>query len=45
MEAGERLSDVTIAVSGRVRTKRASGAKLLFYDIFGQAGELQVSTC
>ena len=42
LEPGAQLTDVTVSVAGRVNGKRASGAKLLFYDIRGDGARLQV---
>lgn len=42
MEAGEQLKDVTVSVAGRVHSKRASGAKLHFYDLRGEGAKIQV---
>uniref|UniRef100_A0A3Q0QQV0 Lysine--tRNA ligase n=1 Tax=Amphilophus citrinellus TaxID=61819 RepID=A0A3Q0QQV0_AMPCI len=42
LQAGDQLTDVVLSVSGRVHAKRASGAKLLFYDLRGEGVKLQV---
>ncbi|XP_047666180.1 lysine--tRNA ligase isoform X1 [Tachysurus fulvidraco] len=42
LQPGEQLSGVVLNVSGRVHAKRASGAKLLFYDLRGEGVKLQV---
>ncbi|GBF92633.1 hypothetical protein Rsub_05247 [Raphidocelis subcapitata] len=42
LEAGEQLKDVKVALAGRVFTKRASGSKLLFYDLRGEGAKVQV---
>ncbi|KAK7913115.1 hypothetical protein WMY93_013326 [Mugilogobius chulae] len=42
LQPGDQLSDVVLNVSGRVHAKRASGAKLLFYDLRGEGVKLQV---
>ncbi|KAJ1923728.1 lysyl-tRNA synthetase [Tieghemiomyces parasiticus] len=39
---GERLDDVEVTVSGRVHNKRASGAKLRFYDLHGEGVKIQI---
>ncbi|XP_061526658.1 lysine--tRNA ligase isoform X1 [Phycodurus eques] len=41
LQPGDHLTDV-LNVSGRVHAKRASGAKLLFYDMRGEGTKLQV---
>ncbi|XP_071370443.1 lysine--tRNA ligase isoform X1 [Centroberyx affinis] len=42
LQPGEQLTDVVLTVSGRIHAKRASGAKLLFYDLRGEGSKLQV---
>uniref|UniRef100_A0A383W8G9 Lysine--tRNA ligase n=1 Tax=Tetradesmus obliquus TaxID=3088 RepID=A0A383W8G9_TETOB len=42
LEAGARLDDVTVSLAGRVNSKRASGSKLIFYDLRGEGTKLQV---
>uniref|UniRef100_V9KKX9 Lysine--tRNA ligase n=1 Tax=Callorhinchus milii TaxID=7868 RepID=V9KKX9_CALMI len=42
LQAGDHLSDVILSVAGRVHAKRASGAKLIFYDLRGEGVKLQV---
>uniref|UniRef100_A0A8C6SSM4 Lysine--tRNA ligase n=1 Tax=Neogobius melanostomus TaxID=47308 RepID=A0A8C6SSM4_9GOBI len=42
LQPGDQLSDVVLNVSGRVHAKRASGAKLIFYDLRGEGVKLQV---
>nr|XP_054587775.1 lysine--tRNA ligase [Nothobranchius furzeri] len=42
LQPGDHLTDVVLNVSGRVHAKRASGAKLLFYDLRGEGVKLQV---
>ncbi|XP_015223417.1 lysine--tRNA ligase isoform X1 [Lepisosteus oculatus] len=42
LQPGDQLTDVVLNVSGRVHAKRASGAKLLFYDLRGEGVKLQV---
>ncbi|XP_070690020.1 lysine--tRNA ligase isoform X1 [Pempheris klunzingeri] len=42
LQPGDQLNDVVLNVSGRVHAKRASGAKLLFYDLRGEGVKLQV---
>uniref|UniRef100_A0A669B2S4 Lysine--tRNA ligase n=1 Tax=Oreochromis niloticus TaxID=8128 RepID=A0A669B2S4_ORENI len=42
LQPGDQLTDVVLSVSGRVHAKRASGAKLLFYDLRGEGVKLQV---
>uniref|UniRef100_A0A673CHQ6 Lysine--tRNA ligase n=1 Tax=Sphaeramia orbicularis TaxID=375764 RepID=A0A673CHQ6_9TELE len=42
LQPGDHLSDVVLNVTGRVHAKRASGAKLLFYDLRGEGVKLQV---
>ncbi|XP_063331613.1 lysine--tRNA ligase isoform X1 [Pelmatolapia mariae] len=42
LQPGDQLTDVVLSVSGRIHAKRASGAKLLFYDLRGEGVKLQV---
>ncbi|XP_048861713.1 lysine--tRNA ligase isoform X1 [Brienomyrus brachyistius] len=42
LQPGDQLMDVVLNVAGRVHAKRASGAKLLFYDLRGEGKKLQV---
>eukprot|EP00873_Tetraselmis_striata_P002783 jgi/Tetstr1/423047/TSEL_013818.t1 len=39
---GEQLSDVTVKLAGRINSKRASGAKLIFYDLKSEGVRVQV---
>lgn len=38
---GEQM-ELTVAVAGRVRTKRPSGSKLVFYDLVGDGAKVQI---
>jgi lysyl-tRNA synthetase class 2 len=42
MEDGKRVEDVAITLSGRIHNKRASGAKLRFYDLHGEGVKVQI---
>jgi len=42
LEPGQRLDDVTVSLAGRVNSKRASGSKLLFYDLRAEGCKVQV---
>ncbi|XP_023129048.1 lysine--tRNA ligase isoform X1 [Amphiprion ocellaris] len=42
LQPGDQLTDVVLNVSGRIHAKRASGAKLIFYDLRGEGVKLQV---
>ncbi|XP_029284566.1 lysine--tRNA ligase isoform X1 [Cottoperca gobio] len=42
LDPGNQLTDVVLNVAGRVHAKRASGAKLIFYDLRGEGVKLQV---
>lgn len=42
LEAGQSLDDVEVRVAGRVHAIRESGAKLVFYDLRGEATKIQV---
>ncbi|GKZ25783.1 lysyl-tRNA synthetase [Aspergillus brasiliensis] len=39
---GEQKPEVTVRIAGRIFTKRASGAKLIFYDIRAEGVKVQV---
>jgi lysyl-tRNA synthetase class II len=41
LEAGQQLTE-RVSVAGRVHSKRASGGKLLFYDLKGEGAKIQV---
>ncbi|GAN05691.1 conserved hypothetical protein [Mucor ambiguus] len=42
LEVDKRLDDQVISVAGRIHNKRASGAKLRFYDLHGEGVKIQV---
>ncbi|KAG2226993.1 hypothetical protein INT45_006400 [Circinella minor] len=42
LETGDRLDDQVITVAGRIHNKRASGAKLRFYDLHGEGVKIQI---
>mmetsp|Transcript_11706 Transcript_11706/g.31543 ORF Transcript_11706/g.31543 Transcript_11706/m.31543 type:complete len:606 (+) Transcript_11706:31-1848(+) len=42
VENGASLEDQTVSVAGRVYSKRASGAKLVFYDLKADGAKIQV---
>uniref|UniRef100_A0A7S3VQB8 Lysine--tRNA ligase n=2 Tax=Dunaliella tertiolecta TaxID=3047 RepID=A0A7S3VQB8_DUNTE len=42
LEAGQQLTDVVVSLAGRITNKRASGSKLLFYDLTGEGRKVQV---
>ena len=42
IKTGEHFKDVEVRVAGRVYTKRASGSKLVFYDIRAEGVKIQV---
>ncbi|XP_078724681.1 lysine--tRNA ligase isoform X2 [Lampetra fluviatilis] len=42
LQPGDHLTDISLTVAGRLHAKRASGAKLLFYDLRGEGVKLQV---
>ncbi|XP_059570016.1 lysine--tRNA ligase isoform X1 [Alligator mississippiensis] len=42
LQAGDHLTDITLTVAGRIHAKRASGGKLIFYDLRGEGVKLQV---
>ncbi|WJX28157.1 lysine--tRNA ligase [Trifolium repens] len=39
---GQHLEDVSVSLAGRIMHKRASGAKLVFYDLHGGGKKVQV---
>lgn len=39
---GQQLSDVVVSLAGRVSSKRASGSKLIFYDLRSEGAKVQV---
>ncbi|XP_004493038.2 lysine--tRNA ligase, cytoplasmic [Cicer arietinum] len=39
---GQHLEDVSVSLAGRIMHKRASGAKLVFYDLHGNGLKVQV---
>lgn len=39
---GAHEEGVTVSIAGRVKNKRASGAKLIFYDLFADGSRVQV---
>ncbi|KAL5097256.1 hypothetical protein RYX36_001583 [Vicia faba] len=39
---GQHLEDVSVSLAGRIMLKRASGAKLVFYDLHGGGFKVQV---
>ncbi|KAL4092616.1 Lysine--tRNA ligase [Phytophthora ramorum] len=41
-EAGSHSTDVVVTVAGRLHSKRASGAKLVFYDLRADGKKLQI---
>lgn len=41
-EAGSHLEGVAVSVAGRLHSKRASGAKLVFYDLRADGAKIQV---
>ncbi|TPX48100.1 lysine---tRNA ligase [Synchytrium endobioticum] len=41
VQAGEHLNDM-VTLAGRIHNKRASGAKLVFYDLHGEGQKVQV---
>lgn len=43
LEAGQVVSDVTVSLAGRLYSKRASGAKLCFYDLHSNGLKIQVT--
>lgn len=42
LEAGVTKEDVEVRVSGRIHAMRPSGAKLIFYDLRGEATKVQI---
>lgn len=42
LQPGDHLTDITLKVAGRIHAKRASGGKLIFYDLRGEGVKLQV---
>ncbi|CAO2610055.1 Lysine--tRNA ligase [Lemmus lemmus] len=42
LQPGDHLTDTTLKVAGRIHAKRASGGKLIFYDLRGEGVKLQV---
>ncbi|KAG7394122.1 hypothetical protein PHYBOEH_005649 [Phytophthora boehmeriae] len=42
VEAGSHLTDVVVTVAGRLHSKRASGQKLVFYDLRADGKKLQI---
>ncbi|CAG9466605.1 unnamed protein product [Pedinophyceae sp. YPF-701] len=42
VEAGQVVEGETVSLAGRVSSKRASGSKLIFYDLRGEGAKLQV---
>lgn len=42
LEAGQVLTDVSHRVAGRIYSKRASGQKLLFYDLRSESQKIQI---
>eukprot|EP00899_Mesostigma_viride_P006679 jgi/Mesvir1/16011/Mv08308-RA.2 len=42
LEAGQQLTEETVSLAGRIMSKRASGAKLIFYDLHGDGAKVQV---
>lgn len=42
LDAGTHLSDVVVAVAGRLHSKRAAGTKLMFYDLRADGRKLQI---
>lgn len=42
LNAGDILTDVTHSVAGRIYSKRASGSKLLFYDLRSESKKIQI---
>mmetsp|Transcript_42340 Transcript_42340/g.165277 ORF Transcript_42340/g.165277 Transcript_42340/m.165277 type:complete len:594 (-) Transcript_42340:2007-3788(-) len=41
-EPGQHLEDIEVSIAGRVYLKRASGAKLIFYDLKSDGVKLQI---
>lgn len=42
LEAGQMLTDVVHRVAGRIYSKRASGQKLIFYDLRSEMNKIQI---
>jgi lysyl-tRNA synthetase class 2 len=42
LKVEERLDDQVVSVAGRIHNKRASGAKLRFYDLHGEGVKIQI---
>ncbi|KAM6409001.1 lysine--tRNA ligase-like [Rhynochetos jubatus] len=42
LQPGDQLTDITVRVAGRIHARRASGGKLIFYDLRGEGVKLQV---
>ncbi|KAI7902906.1 lysyl-tRNA synthetase [Cokeromyces recurvatus] len=42
IETGQRADDQVVSVAGRIHNKRASGAKLRFYDLHGEGVKIQI---
>ena len=42
LEPGQHLENVDVSLAGRIFTKRASGSKLIFYDLRGENQKVQV---
>ncbi|WJX23998.1 lysine--tRNA ligase [Trifolium repens] len=42
LSEGQHLEDVSVSLAGRIMHKRASGAKLVFYDLHGGGKKVQV---
>eukprot|EP01025_Chloroclados_australasicus_P010885 TRINITY_DN1460_c0_g1_i1.p1 TRINITY_DN1460_c0_g1~~TRINITY_DN1460_c0_g1_i1.p1 ORF type:complete len:506 (+),score=92.44 TRINITY_DN1460_c0_g1_i1:191-1708(+) len=42
MQPGEHKEDETVSIAGRVQARRASGSKLIFYDLHGEGKKVQV---
>ncbi|KAI1907760.1 lysyl-tRNA synthetase [Ophidiomyces ophidiicola] len=43
LQKGEQLRDKKVQIAGRIYTKRAAGAKLIFYDIRAEGMKVQVA--
>jgi lysyl-tRNA synthetase, class II len=42
IESGQRMDDVVVSLAGRIYSKRASGSKLVFYDMRGDGARVQI---
>lgn len=42
IKTGEHLTDVSVKLAGRIYTKRAAGAKLVFYDLRAEGVKVQI---